>query len=464
MKKVAFLLMISMFIILLSQNYTYASENIENSEQISRLSTNSKDSQWKISKPAGKALQGYANQTSIEAGEKLVFYIHNKKPFHIEFYRMGYNEGSGSEFMQKTSRYSGILRNKQPALGATEAKWLPTVNFTVPRSWSSGVYLAKLVDTDNRQSYIPFVVKQSKPKAQLGILIAANTYQAYNNWGGKSLYGYNSTYSQAGYQASFKRPYNTGNGSGDFFAYEYNFIRWIERQNYSITYFTDKDVHDGILRKSQINAIIIPGHAEYWTMGMRKAIEEKMKNKVGLAVLNANVGYWQVRYDTKDPTKMYGYKYYDDPLALTNPSLTTTKFRNSPVNYPEQMLFGIQYAGIPEKKYNDLTITNNHWLLKGTTLKKGDRIRNIIGGEVDAYDGTIPGVEILGESFVGLYGKSTKSHVTWYKHPNGGKVFAVGTFYWNWYLDAYGKKEHNAYPNLNVQTITKNAINELIKK
>ncbi|MED2975040.1 hypothetical protein P4361_22800 [Fictibacillus sp. B-59209] len=421
------------------------------------------DYHWKITNPAGKTLQGYTNTSSIEPGKVLSFYIHNEKPFSIEFYRMGYNAGVGSVYMTKTNTFPGKPQNKQPEGEAAEANWVRSVTFTVPSYWKSGVYMAKLVDTSQRESYIPFVVKQSTPKGQLGILISTNTYQAYNNWGGKSLYGYNSTNKTAGYQASYNRPYTSNNGSGEFFAYEYNFVRWVERQNYSVTYFTDQDVHNGVLKKSQINALIIPGHDEYWTMNMRKAIDDKVnREKMGLGVFNANVAYWQVRFDEKIPGMMYGYKYNPDPITETNPQLTTTQFRAKPVNMPEKNLLGLQYAGIPKPKYNDLTFTKPHWLLKGTSIKPGDTIRNIIGGEVDAYDGTFPGVEVVGESNINLYGVNTKSHVTWYPHPGGGKVFAAGTFYWNWYLDPYGKG-YIASTNKNIQIITKNAINELIK-
>ncbi|RXY98837.1 N,N-dimethylformamidase beta subunit family domain-containing protein [Fictibacillus sp. S7] len=433
-----------------------------NSQSAGASSVKPADYQWKIKKPAGKALQGYTLKPSVEAGKIITFYIHNEKPFFIEFYRMGYNAGVGSVYMTKTKTFPGKPQNKQPLSEAVQANWIPSVTFTVPPSWRSGVYVAKIVDTSKRESYIPFVIKQSTPKAQLGILISTNTYQAYNNWGGKSVYGYNSTNKMAGYHLSYSRPYNSDNGAGDFFAYEYNFIRWVERQNYSVTYFTDLDVHEGLLKKSRINALIIPGHGEYWTMNMRKAVDEKLKvNKIGLAVLSANVAYWQARVDEKIPGMLYCYKYNPDPITKTNPLLTTTQFRAKPVNMPEKNLFGMQYAGIPKPKYNDLTF-KKHWLLKGTTLKPGDKIRYIIGGEVDAYDGTLPGVEIIGDSAINLYGKKTKSHVTWYRPPSGGKVFAAGTFYWNWFLDPYGKG-FVASTNKNIQIITKNAINELIK-
>ena len=53
---------------------------------------------------------------------------------------------------------------------------------------------------------------------------SVNTYHAYNNWGGKSLYSFNSTGGIAAVKVSFNRPYGAGEqpsaasgvGAGEF--------------------------------------------------------------------------------------------------------------------------------------------------------------------------------------------------------------------------------------------------------
>ncbi|CAH0345144.1 hypothetical protein BCI9360_01423 [Bacillus sp. CECT 9360] len=120
---------------------------------------------------------------------------------------------------------------------------------------------------------------------------------------------------------------------------------------------------------------------------MREAVDNFAKNKKGLALLNANTAYWQVRFDAKNPSHLIFYKGTpknpsNDPIEKTNSKLVTTKFRHAPVNMPENQLFGIMYSGIPVEKFNDLPIIMNHWLLQGTRFKKGSVIPKIVGSEV----------------------------------------------------------------------------------
>ena len=91
-----------------------------------------------------------------------------------------------------------------------------------------------------------------------------NTFQAYNNWGGKSLYIWNSTNSIAAVNVSFNRPYAFGNqansasgvGAGEFLTnvqpstegmpagVPYNMVRFLEREGYDVAYITDVDAHE----------------------------------------------------------------------------------------------------------------------------------------------------------------------------------------------------------------------------
>ena len=54
---------------------------------------------------------------------------------------------------------------------------------------------------------VPFVVREP-PGHHAAILVqeSVNTWQAYDNWGGKSLYGFTSTDGVAAVKVSFNRP------------------------------------------------------------------------------------------------------------------------------------------------------------------------------------------------------------------------------------------------------------------
>ena len=44
--------------------------------------------------------------------------------------------------------------------------------------------------------------------------------------------------------------------------------------------------------------MIVAGHDEYWTSRMRDAFEAARDAGVNLAFFGANIGYWQMRYET----------------------------------------------------------------------------------------------------------------------------------------------------------------------
>jgi hypothetical protein len=419
---------------------------------------------WTIRQPSGTSLQGYASKTSVFPGEIIDLYIHSLEPYKLEIFRMGYYKGEGAKHISTIQELPSNIQSIDSNSKTMESNWKRTLQIKAAKTWQSGVYLVKLTNKSEKSSYLTFVVKDKEPKAPIGILISTNTYQAYNNWGGKSLYGYNSTNKEAAVEVSFNRPYNNGRGAGEFFAYEYNMIRWLEKKGYKMTYFTDTDVDNGLLSKLNIKLLLIPGHDEYWTKSMRDNIQEETSSRINLAVFNANVAYWQVRLNDGDRL-MAGYKKRadEDPYLKINPKEVTTKFRSEPVNRPESEVLGIMYQGIPEQKQQPLVISNpSHWIFKGTGLKKGDKIAGVVGGEIDQYDGEMKGVEVLAESPVRLYGEDKMAHVVWYNKPAEGKVFATGTFYWSWFLDSYGH-ETFAEPNKYIEQITINALKKLLE-
>jgi putative cell wall-binding protein len=419
---------------------------------------------WEIKKSGIIQMQGYTNKTSYLPGENIQLFINSLKNYNMEIYRMGYYGGKGAELKVAYGPYSAYRQTSSINSVTMAANWKKTVDLTIPNDWESGMYLVKLIDSDLKESYIPFVLKDANPNpGGLGVLIAMNTYQAYNNWGGKSLYGYNSSNGQSAIKVSFNRPYYEGNGSGQFFAYEYNMIRWLEKKGYKISYYTNQDIDQGYLENSGIKTLLIPGHDEYWTMNSRDKIENLSKTSLNLGVFNANVGYWQVRFEDGNRTMVaYKEKSSMDPYQRIDPRLVTTYFRSYPVNRPEDRMFGIMYTGIPDQTVPLVVTKASHWLYEGTGLKNGDKIPGVIGGEVDHYGGALPNVEVIAHSPATFYGINSYGDVAWYQKPEGGKAFAVGTFYWNWFLDPYGHESQASY-NPAIERITINALNRLMQ-
>src|SRR5262249_39387742 len=120
-----------------------------------------------------------------------------------------------------------------PTTGMVECNWSAPTTVTTsnsnPTQWVSGFYVILLTGSSGLQRYIPFVVRDDSRVSDLLWHVSFNTYEAYNAWGGKSLYTYNSNASIAGAQAqaggaglnsavkvSLNRPFDDGWGTGQF--------------------------------------------------------------------------------------------------------------------------------------------------------------------------------------------------------------------------------------------------------
>ena len=90
-----------------------------------------------------------------------------------------------------------------PRTGLVECAWQDPYRLVVggesdQDEWLSGIYLAKLTaGTSGAQAYIIFVVRDELRPSDFLFQSSVTTYQAYNNWGGKSLYDFNSARGRA---------------------------------------------------------------------------------------------------------------------------------------------------------------------------------------------------------------------------------------------------------------------------
>src|SRR5204862_7229159 len=77
-----------------------------------------------------------------------------------------------------------------PATGLVDCgNWSESAHWDVPATAVSGIYFAKLTrPADNGASHIVFVVRDDARKAAIVMQTSDTTWQAYNTYGGASLY------------------------------------------------------------------------------------------------------------------------------------------------------------------------------------------------------------------------------------------------------------------------------------
>ena len=394
--------------------------------------------------------------------------------------------------------------------GLIECKWPASYTLTVPTTWVSGMYLARLTGLQSgKQSYITFVVRDDNRASDLLFESSVTTFQAYNFWpggaNGRSLYDF--TPGERAEKVSFNRPYGlglsytsstpgaaSGVGAGEFLTnlqpgpaqdlpihnagWEYNMVRWLEKNGYDITYFTDIDLHENGALLNNHKAYLSVGHNEYWSMQMRQNVQTALNNGKHLGFFSANTMYWQVRFEpasngAADRT-MVCYKYdapTDDPLYNSNSQLSTVRFRDPHVNLPEAALIGTEY--VADSYESDIVISNaSHSLMSGTGLKNGDHLAGMLGYELDVMvPGTSPSnTQVLTSSpFPPLDDidnppgfscdtQTCNSNATWYSKGRGF-VFSAGSMEWSWGLDDYNAPSlRPAYANSAAQKLTANVL------
>ena len=420
-------------------------------------------------------IRGYAGATSYNRDEPIDLHISTSAPsYDVEVHRMGWYGATGARLFLTVTGLPGLdqpVPAPDPITGLIEPSWQTTHTLQPGADWISGVYLAKLTASGGATDYVIFVLRDDGAPADLLFQVAVTTYQAYNNWGGKSLYGFNSTGDERANVVSFDRPYERWDGAGGFFDGDYNMIRWLEREGYDVTYVTSLDVQQSPSIFNNRPVFVSNFHDEYWSTPMRDNLVAAQAAGTDLAFFDSNNLYWQVRFEPSSSgvadRRMVGYKDAAlDPLSEVQPALTTVRFRDPRVNAPENQILGVQHTGNFEWAVTVPWIVRNpdHWIYQGTGLSDGDAIAGLVGYEMDSLvDNGLapPGLTVLAESpFVDIDGVPGTHNAVIFERSNGAIVFSAGTNYWSWKLD--DNDAQAAGVDTRVQQMTRNVLDTMI--
>jgi hypothetical protein len=443
---------------------------------------------WALTRPAlGREIEGYASACSVSRGHALELYVNTAAPsYTIEIFRMGWYGGRGARRIHGPFTAKGLrqpIPSPDPETGLVDCDWQSPAEFVVGADWRSGVYLAKLEESvGRRQSYVIFVVRDDNDNADVVFELPVNTYQAYNFWGGRQAYGWGSgdgipwgsTSGQAAVKVSFNRPYaastnpaaSFGMGAGEFLCnvqpvvtgypissagWDYNLVRWLEREGYDVTYVTNVDTQNAPELFARHRVFITGAHDEYWSWQGRANLEQALAQGTNLFFSGANAVYWQVRAEPDRRGRadrhlaIYKEKARElDPVLLdkdpSNDHLATTQWRLPPVSRPEDKLIGVCYLMDPVD--GDIIVSDaSHWAFANTGLVNSSALAGLLGYEVDGLLQNAPnGLRVLAASPAKNLkepGRTVVSNMTAYIAPSGAQVFATGSIQWSWGLDDF---------------------------
>jgi len=400
-------------------------------------------SAWKMRRVPQHVLEGYASEVSVLPGQTLHLHVSSSLDltYRVLVYRIGWYGGTGGRSMPCApclirSAAARPIPPPDPSTGMLALTWPVTDAVPIGPNWVSGYYLADLVAQEGRYygrgSWVPFIVREP-PTRDAPILVQAsvNTWQAYNQWGGRSLY-WNHT-GVGDNHVSFERPYDMagapaegGRHSNLPTAWEFPLARFLERYGYDVAYTTDVDTNADPGELLRHKLVVVSGHDEYWTKAMRDGFDHARDSGMNLAFIGANIGYWQLRYEDGSRTIVEYRSASADPES--DPSLKTVQFRNLVPPRPECQLIGVQWGEIGDSDYTPVGALHtppDPWFA-GTGFTGNEALPDLVGYEYDSLTTTCeqPGTTILFES-------KPPGHVdadaTRYRAASGATVFAAGS-------------------------------------
>ena len=431
-------------------------------------------SEWDVTTNS-TTIEGYASGFSYNVGDTVNFKIRtDATAYTIDIYRMGYYGGDGARKIASISP-SAHLPQTQPAClnDATTGlidcgNWATSATWIIPATAVSGIYFAHIMRSNGDENHILFVVRNDASTSDLLFETSDTTWQAYNNWGGNSLY----TGSPDGraYKVSYNRPFNTRSGPGgrDFaFANEYPMVRFLERNGYDVSYFSgiDGDRYGSLIKNHKV--FLSVGHDEYWSGQQRANVEAARDAGVNIAFFSGNEVFWKTRWESSiDGTgapyrTLVTYKETHanakiDPSPLWTGTWRDIRFSPPGDARPENSLTGTFFTvncctyaiQVPaaDGKLRLWRNTSVATLANGATATMPDGTLGYEWDE-DIDNGSRPaGLFDMSSATYNVderftdYGNTVAPgvathHLTMYRAPSGALVFGAGTVQWSWSLD-----------------------------
>ncbi|MCX6138639.1 MAG: T9SS type A sorting domain-containing protein [Ignavibacteriales bacterium] len=352
------------------------------------------------------AIEGYALPTSVKAGETIKLYVSvcDSGTQHTDYRIRIFRLPDTANALYISSVIAGRFYSLHDSVGnpidigdysrravdfqkgCTQYWDSSAVSFYIPLNWKSGLYYAQLEHQSpsvfQNRYYAPFIVRSPNPGTMSKILFKYDfsTNQAYNYWGGGSLYSKSQDPSLTiSDTISIERPMWYELSRTIRCGYANQFIKTLEDSGMVMDYCNNIDVDSlGLPFLSAYKTLVLWQHDEYWTQKERDETESFIGRNDShlhnnLARFSANTCYWRTQWLNGSHTQLRCDKWW---VGLAYPK--ASRFRNIDPTKPEGKFLGSQY----ERAYNnedmgipsDSIVTPGHWIFRGLGLKCGDTL------------------------------------------------------------------------------------------
>ncbi|GHH62628.1 hypothetical protein GCM10017673_02180 [Streptosporangium violaceochromogenes] len=385
------------------------------------------DPLWRLARRGAEhEIEGFADRASVLPGESFRLYVSTTAGrYTVRAFRVGWYGGAGARQVWVSGELPG--RRQAPfrvagrARTVTAAHWRPGPAVDTA-GWPEGSYLLRLEASSGGSRYVPITVRSASTLGRLVVVNAVTTWQAYNLWGGRSLYLGPGGFEDRSHAVSFDRPYDTS-GARIFLDLERDAIEVAEHSGVPLAYITNLELERDPHILDGARGLVSLGHDEYWSARMRRTVEAARDHGTNIAFLGANAVYWRIRFAATPLGRDRLVVCHKD--GTVDP--TTDRWRESE---PEKTLTGPMYTCFPaEAAY--VVHRPRSWIFEGTEVRRGTTFPGLAGVETDEV---LPGVprpmEVLSVSPVDCAGRATIAHSAYYTAPSGAGVFSSGTMRW----------------------------------
>jgi hypothetical protein len=450
-------------------------------------------------------IEGFATEQSVNAGGSFDIKVNTKDNvgYRIEIYRMGYYGGTHARLVSTIPNLVGVEQDScQDGSGNTGlvdcSSWSTAATVTTSSSWPSGVYMMRLVRSDNgNDNNVIMVVRNDGSTSDVLYGVPTSTYQAYNNYGDKSLYDFNSFGSNTvagtprAVKVSFDRPYamtyfpdHNWFGTNDAAS-----TAFLERNGYDVTYVASSDLHANGAQVANHKTFVSPTHDEYWSTEMRNGVTSARNAGTGLFWMGSNQVYWKIRFESSAFTGASNrteVSYKSTQSGAVDPVSPTGTWRDpAGANAPENALLGQMYIGDNDQTSFRLGVSadqgkNRVWrhtdlssLADGSSTQLGlstigwewnDRVANgLEPANTQVWTSSAVTGELVqhnGRDYQA--GASATTSGTIYKAASGAYVVSTGTN--NWWRGLEYDGTGDGEPNSAIQQATVNILADMRSK
>jgi hypothetical protein len=425
-------------------------------------------------------LSGYVWPKWVRAGNSAEFRVHAVEPYHLELWRYGeapefvralgwFDEHGPRATMQITpdGDYS------QTGVAWNQVGYHSTVlHQFLAAPARSGLYYFRARTPSGLQFAFPWIVAPERSSAPLAVLASNLTWNAYNNFGGRSNYihadalppeptvnaridlkryrevDFLTWYAPSYAPLSFDRPepFNhidfderlddpiEGRQACHLAPAEWRLLGWLERRGLAYDYYAETQLDDGTLDLSAYRALALSVHPEYWTRSMYDRVKRWVFHEGGrLLYLGGNGLNCEVEIRDSAMWVHNGQVHGLDVAGIGGESRFALRHESEAnllgvVFTPEGIMTGAPYR----------VVDGNHWVFERTGLKGGDLFgrtslhRRCPGGasghETDKLSpSSPPQARLLAQ---GLNPDEGGAHLVHFETPGGGAVFSVGSISW----------------------------------